>query len=286
MATLMKASVLEGGAIKRQEAITLANDAHAAFNAAYRSRWVSLSLVETALILALFESSAHPQHTPSRAVNALITLDRIILEFQPAPLTLSDSQDREAPKFTEHDPPSVHIDNPVDPNHRKCNCIPLDAIQPADATQHRTYVLPWGSNWTPEEIRAEETRRLCWSSLSLVSEYIAQCEALNENPPTFFLSNPANFCLLFPGEVIDRASVTYRGVDSMSTKESVWALYCRSMLLWNFCNRFTTPQGDEDRAEQAQQAFQEVQAIEDALNAHDCNLDTTLMYTTREFIHK
>jgi hypothetical protein len=58
------------------------------------------------------------------------------------------------------------------------------------------------------------------------------------------------------------------------------------MLLWNFCNRFRTPSEDEERAEQAHEAFLEAQAIEDSLNTHTCNLDTTLIYTTREYIHK
>ena len=58
------------------------------------------------------------------------------------------------------------------------------------------------------------------------------------------------------------------------------------MLLWNFCNRFREPSQEEERAEQAHEAFLEAQAIEDSLNAHRCNLDTTLIYNCREYIHK
>lgn len=58
------------------------------------------------------------------------------------------------------------------------------------------------------------------------------------------------------------------------------------MLLWNFCNRFRQPSQEEERAEQAHEAFLEVQAIEDSLNTHNCNLDTTLIYTTHEYVHK
>jgi len=57
------------------------------------------------------------------------------------------------------------------------------------------------------------------------------------------------------------------------------------MLLWNFCNRFRDPSQEEERAEQAHEAFLEAQAIEDSLNAHRCNLDTTLIYNCREYIH-
>lgn len=94
------------------------------------------------------------------------------------------------------------------------------------------------------------------------------------------------FGLLFPGEVIDRMSPAFRATDSLSPKESVWALYCRSMLLWNFSNRFRHPSQAEERAENAHEAFLEAQSIEDALNTHRCNLDTTLIYNTREYIHK
>ena len=58
------------------------------------------------------------------------------------------------------------------------------------------------------------------------------------------------------------------------------------MLLWNFCNRFRDPSQEEERAEQAHDAFLEAQAIEDSLNVHTCNLDTTLIYNCREYIHK
>lgn len=93
------------------------------------------------------------------------------------------------------------------------------------------------------------------------------------------------FALLFPGEAIDRESPAFSG-EPLSPKESIWALYCRSMLLWNFCGRFRVPSQNEERAELATEATNEVMAIEDSLNAHSCNLDTTLIYTCREYIHK
>lgn len=94
------------------------------------------------------------------------------------------------------------------------------------------------------------------------------------------------FLILFPGQAYDRNTPSYHAHDSLSTKESIWALYCRSMLLWNFCNRFRHPSRDEERAEQAHEAFLEAQALEDALNVHSCNLDTGLIYTCREYLHK
>ena len=76
--------------------------------------------------------------------------------------------------------------------HKKCVCHPPDASDPPDYYSNRPYTLPWDSNWTVEEIQDEEIRRLCWSALSLVSEYVAQCEAFNEEKPRFFLCNPSN----------------------------------------------------------------------------------------------
>ena len=33
---------------------------------------------------------------------------------------------------------------------------------------------------------------MCWSALSIVASYTAQCAAFNREPPTLFLSNPRN----------------------------------------------------------------------------------------------
>jgi len=70
---------------------------------------------------------------------------------------------------------------------------------------------------------------------------------------TFFF--PYQFGLFVPGDVIDHPAVTNCTSDSLSQKESVWALYCTSMLLWNFCNRFRKPREDDEQAEQANEAF-------------------------------
>lgn len=93
--------------------------------------------------------------------------------------------------------------------------------------------------------------------------------------------------LLFPGEVLDRASPAYLSSDSPSPKESIWALYCRSMLLWSFCNRSRF--GDhtkEEREELAYATWSEAQSIYDSLDTHTCNLDTAVIYLCREYISK
>lgn len=95
------------------------------------------------------------------------------------------------------------------------------------------------------------------------------------------------FAILFPGEVLDRASPAYRAADSHSQKESVWALYCRSMLLWSYCNRLRHDTIDDDeKTEYAYEAWNESQALQESLEMHVCNLDTSLIYLCREYIYK
>jgi hypothetical protein len=95
--------------------------------------------------------------------------------------------------------------------------------------------------------------------------------------------------MFFPGEAMDRVSPLYRSSPSLSPKESIWALYCCSlgMLLWNFCIRLRSDCcSDEDKAECALKAWAETQTIQDGLDMHVCNLNTTLLYIVREYLYK
>lgn len=60
------------------------------------------------------------------------------------------------------------------------------------------------------------------------------------------------------------------------------------MLLWNYCNRFRYVSANEEDhvSEDISEAWAEAQTIEESLDAHNCSLDTALIYTTREHIHK
>jgi hypothetical protein len=90
---------------------------------------------------------------------------------------------------------------------------------------------------------------------------------------------------LFPGEVSDRTSANHR--SGQSPKDSVWALYCRSMLLWNFSTRLSNDSiTDNIKAEYAFEVWVETQSIQDALDIHICNLDTALLYMCREYLYK
>lgn len=93
------------------------------------------------------------------------------------------------------------------------------------------------------------------------------------------------FCILFPGEAYERLPANC--VPGQSPKDAVWALYCRSMLLWTSCVRQRdTSWAADERAGFAVQAWTESGAIQDALAMHKCNLDTSIMYLAREYLHK
>jgi hypothetical protein len=71
----------------------------------------------------------------------------------------------------------------------------------------------------------------------------------------------------------------------------VWALYCRSLLLWNFCNRLLTPGPNaphqtEVDADALQESWNEAQAIQDSLEMHICNYETGVAYLCQEYIYK
>ncbi|KAF9066700.1 hypothetical protein BDP27DRAFT_1404271 [Rhodocollybia butyracea] len=282
MATLMKSSEAEYGAEGRDRALLLRDSARGALESSWNSGWIDTMLAEAALILTLFEASVHPQYNPDRISTSLLFLDNIIRHLS---LTSIDSSDPDVNVYPQGVVPVVNISGPDDPE-RKCTCIPVDAAHPPDPVTSWSYPPPWDSSWTPLQIRDEECRRVCWCAVALIASYNAQCVSFNRKCPELFLSDCSNFTLLFPGEVIDRASPSYRSADSHSPKESVWALYCRSMLLWNYSNRLCEQLSQtQDSPDLAQEAWSETQAIQDSLEMHVCNLDTALIYMTREYIY-
>ncbi|PBK84181.1 hypothetical protein ARMGADRAFT_1000409 [Armillaria gallica] len=287
MSTLMKSSETEYAVQGRTRALYLRNLAQSALEAAWESEWIDAALAEAALILALFETSVHPEYNPTRVENALIFLDNIVRRLS---LTSIDTNDPEVSFFPQRGVPVVLVPGldtfSHSPHERKCSCIPTDASHPPDPFNTWSYPLPWDSSWSTNEIRDEECRRVCWSALGLIANYTLQCAAFDRDPPKLFLSSPSNYALLFPGEAVDRTSPPYRSADSQSQKESVWALYCRSMLLWCFCDQLRRePYVEEDKAEYAHEAWNETQSIQDSLDLHVCNLDTAVMYMCREYIY-
>lgn len=73
---------------------------------------------------------------------------------------------------------------------------------------------------------------------------------------------------------------------NQSPKESLWALYCRSMLLWNSCIRQQDSNWTSDeKARFAIDAWGQIALIQDALDMHQCNSETALTYVCREYLY-
>ncbi|KAG1832399.1 hypothetical protein EV424DRAFT_1342372 [Suillus variegatus] len=278
LATLMKSSEMELGSAGRERAVWLRDKAQAWLEASLNSQWIDITLAKAALIIAMYESSAHPLYTPERARRSLAYLDGIVRQLG---LTFLDSNEPDVSTFTPNAVPITHRRRPFDQMSkdgvrtphaisRKCDCIPLpnSSIATEQFSSSWSFTPPWDPSWTPEEMHKESCRRLCWSALNLVARLTV-----------------VQFRLLFPGEISQRGSNEHK---AQSSKESIWALYCRSMLLWIFCttrlrkNAFS----NSETTDLAVEAWSETLEIQDALDSHTCNLDMALLYMCREYVYK
>ncbi|KAG9027376.1 hypothetical protein FRB95_007808 [Tulasnella sp. JGI-2019a] len=154
----------------------------------------------------------------------------------------------------------------------------------------------WAPNATSTEIRKEEGRRLVWNAIILLGSEAAARQAGGIPQLDLYVTKPENLALLFPGED-DYASLP--DVDTKySGKESHWALWGRTMLLWHACVQHacraqpnTSLAGSSvspslsddaisgrDDSDFAMRAWMETVAIEDALNSHSCITERTLVY--------
>ncbi|KIK27597.1 hypothetical protein PISMIDRAFT_8021 [Pisolithus microcarpus 441] len=293
VATLVKSSEMALGTAGRDRAAWLSDQAQASLEASWSSQSIDLNLARAALMLAVYESSAHPLYTPERERKSLLHLDHIIRSLG---LAFMDSNEPDVSTFTPNTVPAAHRrifsatgkdDLHSHPSASKCTCTP----SPSNLTMMSdpnlpswSYTPPCNPLWTPEEVDKEDCRRLCWSALSLVASYTSRCIASRKEPSEFFMTDPSNFRLLFPGEASERGP---SDLKAQSPKDSIWALYCRSMLLWNFCttrlrqNTFTS----DETSDVALQAWREAQAIHDTLDSHRCGLDMNLLYMCREYVY-
>ncbi|KAF8267650.1 hypothetical protein EI94DRAFT_1700825 [Lactarius quietus] len=268
MARFVRSSEIELGARGRAQALRLRDMAQVHLQESWNMHWIDLGLAEAAMVLALFETSAHPQHDDTQADAALVLLDKIIETLN---LTGLDARDHDTLDHSSGVPTVAQGVTPL----KRCECPSAGA----ESTSSWAFQPAWDPLWSAEEIRAEETRRLCWSALVLVANHTVARAAEQRDPLPLFLVESSNFQLLFPGEYHQRGEYVQSG------KDSVWALYCRSMLLWNCTVRFWDERlSTEDRTRIACAAFVETRVVEDALDAHVCNIDTALIYMCREFI--
>ena len=93
------------------------------------------------------------------------------------------------------------------------------------------------------------------------------------------------YALLFPGE-----NFTPCGMPSVpsSSKDSIWALYMRTLFLWHSClrTRVEAAMADADRAQWAMQAWLELDSVEAAMDRHTCDIQSGFMLQMREVLFK
>ncbi|KAG8969379.1 hypothetical protein FRC03_003070 [Tulasnella sp. 419] len=169
---------------------------------------------------------------------------------------------------------------------RACPCLSLSMTLSPEAQRSTPLwlMMPrWDSGLTDAEIRVEESRRLVWSSLTLLGGEASARLALSRPQLDLYVTRPENYALLFPGEYLYQKAGDLSSV--YSGKESTWALYARAMLLWNVCVRMRESNVSEsEKAEYAVRTWLETIAIEEALDEHDCDGEKVTMYQAREYI--
>jgi len=113
----------------------------------------------------------------------------------------------------------------------------------------------------------------------LIAGYASYNTATGKSIPELSLLDPANLAVLFPGESLFPPGASH-------TKDTVWALYMRSVLLWNSCvhMRNDTSMTDAEKAQHAMDAWLEIDIVEAALSGHTCNIERTFMFVSRDYL--
>ncbi|KAF7288605.1 Zn(2)-C6 fungal-type domain-containing protein [Mycena indigotica] len=319
LAELMRSSELERGGAGRDRAARLRASAQAAFDADlaqpevtfmfisdFRTengdRQVDYRLAEAALIIVLYEFCAHPSFHRDRMYTALQQLDGLLhrlnlfqVDFQnthvsffdPIKVPLvklplqSELQQQSARSY------SLQPEQERLPR-RTCQCSSEPGSPPPNNTVFNHMAPRWYPGWSTSEIRTEECRRLVWSSLAAASTFMVQFAALESDYPPLPMAESTSYALFFPTEIADQISPAFSRPDGPSPKESIWALHCRILLLWNFSRRVAKASLSSDvdlDSDALHESWSEAQAIEDSLELHVCNYDTGILYMSHEFVH-
>ncbi|KAI0349870.1 hypothetical protein OH77DRAFT_1593959 [Trametes cingulata] len=142
----------------------------------------------------------------------------------------------------------------------------------------------WPKNASAGEMMKEECRRLVWSSVMLTATHNTKSTAGTDwETHHLWMKDPSNYALLFPGENLASAAAP-SGVPS--SKDSVWALYMRTLLLWHSCLRMRCDltMGDAERAQFAMGAWLEIDTIEALLDRHTCMVETGFLMQVRDVL--
>ncbi|OJT03182.1 hypothetical protein TRAPUB_6230 [Trametes pubescens] len=317
LATFLQSSELELGAKGREKALRLIDQARASFDASVNSGWIDVGLVQAAWLLAFFEIQAHPKLSGNRTLGSMATLDALVRCLS---LTTLDVDDPRATVFTPRVVPIVVSDTPpitppvpmldlwasgvdphadalhtlgstgtdVPPGTWRCGCekYSLGYHWPLvrDLAPQWSEMPMWPKNMSPGELLKEECRRLAWSSVMLAATHTTKSTAGTDwETQHLWIKDPSNFALLFPGE-----NVAPPGASVASSKDSVWALYMRTLLLWHSSLRMRCDLNftDADRAQYAMSAWLEIDTIESMLDRHTCMATTGFMVQMRDTLFK
>ncbi|KAF5382644.1 hypothetical protein D9615_002795 [Tricholomella constricta] len=318
MATFWQSSEVGFGRLGRERALRFRDEAQSALDASFNAGWIDETLAQAAWLLALFEVCSHPLHSSERSNSSMVMLDSIIRSLS---LTFVDAGDPKASTFSPGTVPAV-LQRPRDsdwfpdqeldfnphrpsangksslhnlssvregPGEVGCSCrsMTLSAHWP-ECNEHTplwTSTPAWNSSWGEAEIRKESCRRLCWSSMILAAGHASYTTAHRSDALNLFISDPSNYAILFSGE-----SIAYSPALSShhSSKDTIWALYDRSFLLWHGCIRMRgdTRATDDSKAQFAVQTWLEADALEAALNKHTCRIERQFIFQAREYIFK
>ncbi|KAJ3566110.1 hypothetical protein NP233_g7198 [Leucocoprinus birnbaumii] len=314
ISTFWQSSEVGIGRAGRERALRFRDEAQGALEASVNAGWLDETLAQAAWLLALFEVCAHPRHSTERCVSALVMLDSIIRSLS---LTLVDADDPTATMFLPGTVPivaqnqqesswfgyqplynsypatqqmdSYYIPSPSPGRHSVsdtgCSCRALTLVGHwPSASEHApmwSLTPAWNATWSDREIRKESIRRLCWSAMVTAAGHISYTTANRTHAPNLFIADPANYALLFSGESIARSPSL-----STSSKDTVWALQDRCFLLWHACIRMRMDPAvsDATKAQFATKAWLEADALEAALNRHNCSIERAFIYQAREYI--
>ncbi|KAJ3785251.1 hypothetical protein GGU10DRAFT_269626 [Lentinula aff. detonsa] len=298
LSVFWQSSEIEEGEKGRIRALRLREEAQSALEASFNAGFIDETLAQAAWLLALFEVCAHPAHSTSRSVSAIVMLDSIIRCLS---LTVLDADDPEASVFAAGQVPRVNTHSrwsPVDqhnmstqhsenaPTSAGCSCLSrtLGKYWPQSLEHAPMWATTaaWNPVWSEGEIRKESSRRLCWAAISLAAGHVSYASANDSHIPDLYIADPSNFALLFSGESICRAL----SLSSSVAKDTVWALYDRSFVLWHICARVRadTTMGDAEKGEFAVKAWLEADVIEIALNKHTCGIEKAYIFQGREYL--
>ncbi|OJT03184.1 hypothetical protein TRAPUB_6232 [Trametes pubescens] len=315
LATFAKSSETELGARGRDKALRLIDQAHATFSASVNSGWIDVGLVQAAWMLAVFEMQAHAKLCAPRTREAMARLDSLIHCLS---LTMLDIDDPRTTVFMPRAVPIVPSNVPLTiPAYSAYDPSTLTAVSSSGSegidevpkgrwrcechTSSLGHQWPLVKNLAPQwapmpmwpreisegEMLKEECRRLVWASVMIAATHSTKSTAGTDwEPQHLWIKDPSNdqYALLFPGE-----SIAPPGTLSVaSSKDSVWALYIRTLLLWHSSLRMRSDvrMSNADRAQYSISVWLEVDNIEDTLDRHSCSIETGFLAQVREILFK